>query len=144
MEKASNKFAKRLRDAMEAAGYEAKPSVLEREFNLHYMGQPMTLHGVRRWLLGESLPRQDKLEALAEWLRIPPQELRYGVEIEKRVKQQRARWDEGIGYQEREVFEAYLSLPVPQRKIVREVIQTFAKAFPAEEKVLSKFAKSSH
>lgn len=25
----------------------------------------MTLHGVRRWLLGESLPRQDKLEALA-------------------------------------------------------------------------------
>lgn len=131
MEKASNKFAKRLRDAMEAAGYEAKPSVLEREFNLRYMGQPMTLHGVRRWLLGESLPRQDKLEALAEWLHIPPQELRYGVEIEKRVKQQRARWDEGIGYQEREVFEAFLNLPAAQRKVVREVIQAFAHAFPA-------------
>jgi transcriptional regulator with XRE-family HTH domain len=130
MEKASNKFGKRLRDAMQAAGYEAKPSVLEREFNLRYMGQPMTLHGVRRWLLGESLPRQDKMEALAEWLRIPPQELRYGAEIEKRVMQVRARWEEAIGYQERDLFEAYLNLPVPQRKIVREVIQTFAKAFP--------------
>lgn len=128
MEKASQKFAERLRAAMKAAGYEVKPSVLEREFNLHYMGKPMTLHGVRRWLLGESLPRQDKLEALALWLRIPPHELRYGTEIEKQVKQEIARWDEGIGYQEREIFEAFLSLPAPQRKVVREVIQAFVKA----------------
>jgi hypothetical protein len=132
MERASKKFAKRLHDAMRAAGYEARPAVLEREFNLRYMGKPMTLHGVRRWLLGESLPRQDKLVTLAEWLRIPPQELRYGTEIEKRVKQERARWDEGIGYLERETFESFLSLPAPQRKIVREIIQTFAKAFPAD------------
>lgn len=132
MENANKKFAERLRDAMQAAGYQAKPSVLEREFNLRYMGKPMTLHGVRRWLLGESLPRQDKLEALAEWLRIPPQELRYGTEIEERVKQERARWDEGIGYQERETFEAFLRLPAPQRKVVREVILAFAQAFPVD------------
>ncbi len=106
--------------------------MLEREFNLRYLGKSMTLHGVRRWLLGESLPKQDKLLVLAEWLRIPPQDLRYGTEIEKRVKQERARWDEGIGYLERETLEAFLNLPAPQRKIVREVIQTFAKAFPAE------------
>jgi hypothetical protein len=37
-----------------------------------------------------------------------------------------------LGYQEREMFEAFLTLPAPQRKIVREVIQTFAKAFPVE------------
>lgn len=117
---------------MQAAGYEAKPSVLEREFNLRYWGKPMTLHGVRRWLLGESLPKQEKLLVLAEWLNIPPQELRFGVEVEKRVKQKRARWDEGIGYQEREVFEAFLRLPVPQRKIVREVILAFARAYSTE------------
>lgn len=117
---------------MVAAGYEAKPSVLEREFNLRYMGKPMTLHGVRRWLLGESLPRQDKVEVLAEWLRIPPQQLRYGMEIEKRIQQQTARWDEGVGFQEREVFEAFLALPAPQRKVVREVIQAFTKAYPTD------------
>lgn len=138
MEKSSEKFASRLRAAMQAAGYEPKPAVLEREFNLRYTGKSMTLHGVRRWLLGESLPKQDKVLVLAEWLRIPPQQLRYGVEIENRIQQQRARWDEGIGYQEREVFEAYLGLPAQQRKVVREVIQTFAKAFPAESKTPDK------
>jgi hypothetical protein len=132
MENVNLKFANRLRDAMRAAGYETKPSVLEREFNLRYMGKPMTLHGVRRWLLGESLPRQDKVLVLAEWLRIPPQQLRYGMEVEKRIEQQAARWDDGIGFQEREVFEAFLALPAPQRKVVREVIQAFAKAYPAE------------
>jgi len=128
MDNASKKFAERLRAAMTAAGYEAKPSVLEREFNLHYMGKPMTLHGVRRWLLGESLPRQDKLEALALWLGGSPQTLRYGAEIEDRVRAKQKRWDEGIGYQEREVFEAFLRLPVAQRKVVREVILAFVKA----------------
>ncbi len=132
MEKSSEKFAKRLRAAMKSCGYEAKPSVLEREFNLRYLGQPMTLHGVRRWLLGESLPKQDKVEVLAEWLCIPPQQLRYGVEIEQRIEQQKSRWEDGIGYREREVFEAFLALPPTQRKVVREVIQAFSKAFPAE------------
>ena len=128
MDSASKKFAERLRAAMAAAGYEIKPSVLEREFNLHYMGKPMTLHGVRRWLLGESLPRQDKLEALALWLRVPPQTLRYGAEIEDQVRAKQKRWDEGVGHQEREVFEAFLKLPVAQRKVVREVILAFVKA----------------
>ena len=121
-------FAERLREAIEARGFEAKPAVLERQFNLHYMGKPMTLHGVRRWLNGETLPQQDKLIALAQWLRIPPDELRYGAEIKTEIKQARERWDDAISYQEREVFEAFLNLPAPQRKIVREVIIAFAKA----------------
>jgi transcriptional regulator with XRE-family HTH domain len=128
MSKLKENFAIRLRDAMIAKGLEPRPAVLERQFNLHYTGNPMTLHGVRRWLRGETLPPQDKLIALAEWLRIPPDELRYGAEIKAEIKQARQRWDEAINYQEREVFEAFLNLPAPQRKIVREVILAFAKA----------------
>lgn len=45
---------------------------------------------------------------------------------------QTKKWDEGIGYQEREVFEIFLNLPAVQQKIVREVILAFARAFPAE------------
>lgn len=134
MEKPTEKFASRLRLAMEKAGYEAKPSVLEREFNLRYWGKPMTLHGVRRWLVGESMPPQDKLEVLAEWLLITPQHLRFGEELAKRIDQRRARWEEAIGYQEREAFEAFINLPAPQRKIVREVILTFAQAYPSPGK----------
>lgn len=92
----------------------------------------MTLHGVRRWLLGETLPSQDKLISLAKWLRIAPDQLRYGAEIKAEIQQARQRWDEAIGYQERETFEAFLNLPAPQKKVVREVIQAFARAYPVE------------
>jgi transcriptional regulator with XRE-family HTH domain len=128
MDKSKAEFARRLRLAMEAAGYEAKPAVLEREFNQRYWGRAVTLHGVRRWLLGETFPAHDKLLTLAEWLRVQPEELRDGKEIAQRIQQQRKRWDQGIGYQEREVFEAFLKLPVAQRKVVREVILAFVKA----------------
>ncbi len=112
---------------MQAAGYEAKPAVLEREFNTRFWGKPMTLHGVRRWLRGETLPTHEKLLVLAEWLAVPPQQLNYGDEIARKVAQQRSRWDSGVGYQDRDIFEAFLKLPVPQRKLIREVILTFAK-----------------
>lgn len=128
MENAKTQFADRLREAMTAAGYEPKPAVLEREFNTRYWGQGMTLHGVRRWLRGETLPSQEKLLVLAEWLGVPPQQLRFGSEVAHRVQQRRARWDSGIGYQDRDIFEAFLKLPVPQRKVIREIILTFAKA----------------
>ena len=127
MENAKNMFANRLRDAMKAAGYEPKPAVLEREFNTRYWGRPMTLHGVRRWLRGETLPTHEKLLVLAEWLGVPPQQLNFGDEIQRKVEQRRSRWDSGIGYQDRDIFEAFLKLPIPQRKLIREVILTFAK-----------------
>lgn len=134
MENAKVQFADRLREAMKAAGYEPKPAVLEREFNTRFWGKPMTLHGVRRWLRGETLPSQEKLLVLAEWLAVPPQQLRYGVDVTRRVQQRRARWDSGIGYEDRDIFEAFLKLPVPQRKLLREVILTFARVHGASPK----------
>ena len=43
------------------------------------------------------------------------------------TQEHRARWDAGIGWQDRDIIEAFLKLPVPQRRVVREVILTFAK-----------------
>jgi transcriptional regulator with XRE-family HTH domain len=128
MENAKELFADRLRDAMKAAGYDPKPAVLEREFNTRYWGKAMTLHGVRRWLRGETMPTHDKLLVLAEWLAVSPQQLGFGDEIARKSQERRARWDSGIGYQDRDIFEAFLKLPVPQRKVLREVILAFAKA----------------
>lgn len=53
-------FAQRPIAAMQAMGLDPKPAVLEREFNQRYWGKAMTLHGVRRWLLGETMPSHDK------------------------------------------------------------------------------------
>ena len=46
---------------------------------------------------------------------------------EPKPEQRRARWDSGIGYEDRDILDAFLKLPVPQRKVIREVILTFAK-----------------
>lgn len=118
---------------MAAAGYEPKPAVLEREFNTRHWGKPMTLHGVRRWLLGETMPDYKKLQTLAEWLGVPVQELGYGEPGIREVRERQATWHAGMGYQDRELFDLYLRLPVPKRRLAREVILAIARAHEAEE-----------
>ena len=63
---------------MVGAGYEPKAAVLERGFNQHFYGEPMTLHGVARWLKGETVPPYAKVVALAKWLKVPVENL-YGA-----------------------------------------------------------------
>ena len=108
------------------AGYEARPSVLEREFNLRHWGKPMTLHGVRRWLQGEVIPDYKKLQTLAEWLKVSVAELAEGKALA--AKSQSDSWVRGLTYQDRDLLELFLRLPVDKRKTVREVVLAFAQA----------------
>ena len=120
-------FAERLQRAMVAAGLEPRPGVLLSLFNAHYWGRSVTFQAVSRWIRGQSIPGQDKLLVLAEVLDVEPDILRFGEGIRKSLQERKQRWDEGVGYQEREAFDAFLKLPAPQRKIIREIILTFAK-----------------
>ena len=120
-------FAKRLKIAMEAAGYQARPSILEREFNSRHWGKPMTLHGVRRWLLGETMPRNDKIVVLANWLGVTSESLGFGDGDTLREADQRQSRKQDIGQQERELLEAVMSLPVTHRRMVREIVMSFAR-----------------
>lgn len=122
-------FAERLKAAMQAKGYAPKASVLEREFNLKYFGKAITLHAAGKWLRGEAIPRHDKILTLAEWLEIRPADLVYGLNIRDGMQRKQARWSDEIGYRERELFELFLALPAPQRKVVRDVIMAFHMAY---------------
>lgn len=119
-------FAERLQAAMRDAGLEPRPAVLLHLFNTHYWGRPVTFQAVSRWLRGESIPEQDKLITLAEILKVEPQVLRFGEDVRQSLHKHRQRWEEGVGYLERETFDTFLQLPAPQRKLIREVILTFA------------------
>src|SRR5260221_11743156 len=66
-------FALRLRQAIEAAGLEPRPSVLLKLFNSSYWGPPISFQAVSRWLNGEAVPEQDKLVLLAGLLGGEPQ-----------------------------------------------------------------------
>ena len=72
-------FTKRLRESLRKAGVDHRSSTLvAREFNLRYPGEPITSQAVQKWLNAQSLPSQDKLRALAMWLNVPAPWLRYG------------------------------------------------------------------
>ncbi len=118
-------FAERLTAAMKRAGLEPRPSVLEKEFNTRYWGRAVTYQAVSRWLKGEAIPSQDKLEVLADLLAVEPQVLRYGEGVVRKVRERQQIWAEGITPAERELIEAFLMLPVAQRKVLREVIMAF-------------------
>jgi transcriptional regulator with XRE-family HTH domain len=120
-------FSDRLRAAMNAQRLEVSGAVLEREFNLRWSGKAVRRQTVWKWLNGEAIPTQDKLQELAKWLKLDPHRLRFGDHVQTHLLAEQKRWNEGVGYLERETFDAFLKLPAPQRKLIREVILTFAK-----------------
>lgn len=120
-------FSQRLQDSMLKAGYEVRPVVLEREFNQRYWGASVSVQAVRRWLLGEAIPTQDRLQVLAEWLEVDPHWLRFGEKLSGSVQQQRKRWDAKMTPQERQIVETFMKLPAEKRKIVGEIINALAK-----------------
>ena len=123
-----SEFAQRLIAAIGAAGYEARPSVIEKQFNSRYWGRPVTFQAVRRWLRGDSIPAQDKLVVLAEWLDVDPQMLRYGAPAGWAVKEKRKQWEAKLNPEDKQLFDTYLTLPATKRKLVRDVILAFAAA----------------
>lgn len=73
------KFQARLAKALQFAGYpHDSPTQLAREFNARFCGRPVTIHAARKWLVGESIPTQDKLRILAQWLGVTAEWLRFG------------------------------------------------------------------
>lgn len=72
-------FSARLKEMLESThGLPASPTVVAREFNFRFVGKPITVHAARKWLVGEAIPTQDKLRALAEWLGVSVDWLRFG------------------------------------------------------------------
>jgi len=71
-------FSSRLTMALARVGIDASPSVVARRFNARAGEESITRYGARKWLFGEALPSQARLEILAQWLCVTPQWLRFG------------------------------------------------------------------
>ncbi len=76
-------FAERLVSAMVTKNIRLSPTNLQKLFNQRYEGHPVTVHSARNWLLGISIPTQDKLVCLANLLSTSAEYLRFGQHIEK-------------------------------------------------------------
>lgn len=123
----SKAFAQRLRAALESSGIRTSPSVVASEFNLRYWGRSITPHTARNWLMGNSMPTQDKLRVLADWLQVSPDELRFGARDVSNENLSNA-LHEPVKLADREMLLRYLALPLADRKTIRDVVEAVSLA----------------
>jgi hypothetical protein len=107
---------------LESAGIRPSPTLVAHEFNQRYWGKSITPHAARRWLLGVSIPMQDKLKVLADWLQVSPEELRYGVVAAAHDVQEGGLDTSTLNMQNREMLKRYMVLSAEDRKTVHDVV----------------------
>jgi len=121
-------FAERLRLALKGAGLRPSPALLANEFNLRYWGKSITANTARNWLLGKSIPMQDKLRVLADWLHVSADELRFGTLAPAPKALDLAADLSALTMQDRDMLAKYSRLSVADRKTVCDVVVALAMA----------------
>ncbi|MGQ0711947.1 MAG: hypothetical protein ACT4NV_19625 [Rhodoferax sp.] len=99
------------------------PTVVAHEFNLRYWGKSITAHTARSWIIGRSIPMQNKLRVLADWLQVSPEELRFGLSQGQYRVEEADQHIASLNMQDREMMRHYLALTHEERKTVRDVVQ---------------------
>lgn len=118
-------FSKRLKEALRRSRVDAaSPTRIAREFNLRYHGDPVTTQAVRKWLSGQSLPSQDKIRALAGWLDVPAQWLRFGETERKEERSGIAARQETPAYRTDQAWvgKKFEQLNEPHKKMIVEMV----------------------
>lgn len=72
-------FAERLLIALKRGPKSIETATaLANQFNLRHPNEPITTQAAQKWLTGKAMPTPDKIETLAEWLKVSAHWLRNG------------------------------------------------------------------
>jgi transcriptional regulator with XRE-family HTH domain len=116
----SQRLAKALKEARVDTG---SPTLFAREFNRRYTGKPISTHAARKWLMGESIPTQEKLRLLAAWLGVSAEWLRFGEgagTTKYLAQSERAKYTSS----DIELIEGINQLNSEHKQVVREMVLT--------------------
>ncbi len=80
-------FAQCRNAALVAADVAVSPTTVQRKFNAVSGDAPVSVHAVRKWIMGESIPTQRRIQVLATWLAVSPNWLRFGERTAKDTTQ---------------------------------------------------------
>lgn len=113
-------FANRLRQALHSAGYpNARVSEVARQYRARSPHE-VTNHAVRKWLDGDSLPRQHHVICLATWLDCDPGWLRYGRASSEPPKVRK------VSHVEAVMLNDLAILSSSEKKLVRKLVDLLA------------------
>ena len=120
-------FADRLELAMTDKSIKHSPTVLANLFNPKFVGGSITPHTARNWLLGNSLPTQDKLMHLAKLLDTSAEYLRYGRHKEKTFVISESDGSETeLTESQQQLVRKYISLNKAQQRLVSDLVGELA------------------
>ena len=116
-------FAARLEQAMAAKSIKLSPTVLGNLFNSVFDGRAVTPHTARNWMLGKSMPTQEKLVVLAELLDTSAEQLRYGRYSEKTLMISNADGSETeLTGSQQQLVRKYIMLSASQQRLVSDLV----------------------
>lgn len=119
-------FSRRLREELIRTGREESPVALAREINLH-LRNPERVHpsSCRKWLHGQAIPTQEKLQVLARILQVTPAWLRFGQLTDLREPQPVAA---PLSSDELALLDGWRQLGARQRRTVRMLMGQLLRA----------------
>jgi len=117
-------FSKRLRQALRQAGIAVNsPTRLAEDFSMRHADMPVTQQAVRKWLNGEAIPTQAKIQALASWLGVGTEWLRFGKEAAGAAHSvQQPRVPYRAAFSDNELVARYRQLSALHQQVVSEVV----------------------
>lgn len=127
-------FSDRLRTAAFAAQVPLSPTQFARAFNVRAGENVVTLHAVRKWMVGESIPTQDKVVILAAWLGVGAAWLRFG-EGEAEGVPSVVMPESTLATADLALLRAIASLPLPARQSIRDMVAIMVRNFNADKPI---------
>ena len=116
-------FAARLEQAMAAKSIKLSPTVLAKLFNSVFDDRAVTPHTARNWMLGKSMPTQEKLVVLSELLDTSAEQLRYGRNSEKTLMISNADGSETeLTASQQQQVRKYIMLSASQQRLVNDLV----------------------
>ncbi len=112
-------FALRLRAALASADVPVNVAEVWKRFNSLSNDPPVTKHAVRKWLMGESIPTQQRMKVLSAWLKVDSTWLRFGEELAQDENKQ-------LSVDEQMLVKSYRRLPERERQKLLSLVQTMA------------------
>lgn len=118
-------FSERLQETLRRNGYEPdSPTQLARHFNAQFAGPAITIHAARKWLVGESIPTQEKLRVLSKWLGVSAEWLRFGT----KNKQDGKPSGPPLNPRDRAFLDGMHLLDEKHQKMMHEILRVMIKA----------------
>ncbi|WP_027467662.1 transcriptional regulator [Deefgea rivuli] len=120
-------FSVRLKQALERSSRTVETGTqLAIQFNLRYLGESISQQTAHKWLNAQSIPTDDKIRVLANWLDVPFQWLRNGDSEERLIRLEPLNNPVMLSDEEIRHIQKLRVLPEYQRVLIEKLLTEFA------------------